>query len=194
MGKIVMSGPQNVSLDGVVQDPDGKEEFSRGGWFVEFGGSDLEDWNRIALDEALHAEAWLLGRRSYEFFGARWRPRSGELADRLNRMPKYVVSSTLKHPDWENSTVLDGDPVSEVARLKAEMDGEIAVPASYQLGRMLIEHDLVDELRLVVFPVVLGTGQRLFGETADKKAMRLLDARTIGDGLVYLTYEMVRAV
>jgi dihydrofolate reductase len=109
-------------------------------------------------------------------------------------MPKYVVSSTLKHPDWENSTVLDGDPVSEVARLKAEVDGEIAVPASYQLGRMLIEHDLVDELRLVVFPVVLGTGQRLFGETADKKAMRLLDARTIGDGLVYLTYEMVRAV
>jgi dihydrofolate reductase len=193
MGKIVMSGPQNVSLDGVVQDPDGKEEFSLGGWFVEFGGKDLEEWNKVALDEARRAEAWLLGRRSYEFFGARWRPRSGELADRLNSMPKYVVSSTLNDPEWENSTVLDGDPVSEVAKLKEELDGEIVVPASYQLGRTLIEHDLVDELRLVVFPVVLGAGERLFGETADKKPMRLLDARTVGDGLAYLTYEMVRA-
>jgi dihydrofolate reductase len=192
MGKIVMSGPQNVSLDGVIQDPDGKEEFRLGGWFVEFGGKDLEDWNKVALDEALRAEAWLLGRRSYEFFGVRWRPRTGELADRLNSMPKYVVSSTLSHPDWENSTVLDGDPVSEVARLKQQLDGEIVVPASYQLARTLIEHDLVDELRLVVFPVVLGAGQRLFGEAPDKKPMRLLDARTVGDGLAYLTYQMVR--
>ena len=111
MGTIVMSGPQNVSLDGVVQDPDGKEGFRLGGWFVEFGGKDLEEWNKVALAEALGAEAWLLGRRSYEFFGIRWRPRSGELADRLNSMPKYVVSSTLVDPDWNNSTVLEGDVV-----------------------------------------------------------------------------------
>jgi len=192
MGKIVISGPQNVSLDGVVQDPDGEEGFRLGGWFNEFGGKDLEEWAKVALDEALDAEAWLLGRRSYEFFGARWRPRSGELADRLNNMPKYVVSSTLEHPDWNNSTVLKGDVVAEVSKLKQELDGEIVVPASYQLGRTLMEHDLVDELRLVVFPVVLGTGERFFGETSDKKPMRLVRAQTIGDGLVFLTYELVR--
>ena len=192
MGKIVMSGPQNISLDGVVQDPDGKEGFRRGGWFVQFGGKDLEAWNKVALDEALGAEAWLLGRRSYEFFGERWRPRSGELADRLNSMPKYVVSSTLEHPVWNNSTVLKGDVVTEVSRLKEELDGEIVVPASYQLGRTLMELDLVDELRLVVFPVVLGTGERLFGDTGAKKPMRLVNAQTIGEGLVYLTYKFVR--
>jgi dihydrofolate reductase len=192
MGKIVISGPQNASLDGVVQDPDGKEGFSLGGWFVQFGGKDLEDWNKVALDEALRAEAWLLGRRSYEFFGGRWRARSGELADRLNSIPKYVVSSTLDDPKWNNSTVLKGDVVSEVSRLRQELDGEIVVPASYQLGRTLIEHDLVDELRLVVFPVVLGDGERLFGEASAKKPMRLLDARTIGDGLAFLTYQMIR--
>ena len=191
MGKIVMSGPQNVSLDGVVQDPDGEEGFSLGGWFVQFGGKDLEAWSKVALDEALGAEAWLLGRRSYEFFGARWRPRSGELADRLNNMPKYVVSSTLEHPDWNNSTVLKGDVVTEVSKLKQEIDGEIVVPASYQLGRALMEHDLVDELRLVVFPVVLGTGERLFGETSDNKPMRLVSAQTIGDGLAFLTYQFL---
>jgi dihydrofolate reductase len=192
MGKIVISGPQNVSLDGVVQDPDGQEGFRLGGWFVEFGGKDLEEWNKVALDEALRAEAWLLGRRSYEFFGVRWQPRTGELADRLNSMPKYIVSSTLEDPEWNNSTVLKGDVVTEVSKLKQALDGEIVVPASYQLVRKLMEHDLVDELRLVVFPVVLGAGERLFDETTDKKPMRLLDARTIGDGLAYLTYERVR--
>jgi dihydrofolate reductase len=192
MGKIVMSGPQNVSLDGVIQDPDGEEGFRLGGWFVQFGGKDLEEWNKVALDEALGAEAWLLGRRSYDFFGVRWRPRNGELADRLNNMPKYVVSSTLEHPDWNNSTVLKGDVVTEVSKLKQELDGEIVVPASYQLGRTLMEHDLVDELRLVVFPVVLGTGERFFGETNDKKPMRLVRAQTIGDSLVFLSYELVR--
>ena len=192
MGKIVMSGPQNVSLDGIVQDPDGKEGFERGGWFVQFGGKDLEDWNKVALDEALGAEAWLLGRRSYEFFGARWRPRTGELADRLNSMPKYVVSSSLEHPDWNNSTVLQGDVVTAVTKLKQELDGEIVVPASYQLGRTLIEHDLIDELRLVVFPVILGAGERLFGEKSGTKPMRLARNKTIGDGLVYLTYEFLR--
>jgi dihydrofolate reductase len=192
MGKIVMSGPQNVSLDGVVQDPDGQEGFGLGGWFVEFGGKDLEEWNKVALEEALGAEAWLLGRRSYEFFGARWRPRSGELADRINSMPKYVVSSTLEDSEWNNSTVLKGDVVTEVSKLKQQLDGEIVVPASYQLGRTLIEHDLVDELRLVVFPVVLGSGERLFGETSDKKSMRLVSMSTIGDGLAFVTYEVVR--
>jgi dihydrofolate reductase len=192
MGKIVMSGPQNVSLDGVVQDPDGAEGFERGGWFIQSGGKDLEEWNKVALDDALGAEAWLLGRRSYEFFGVRWRPRDGELADRLNSMPKYVVSSTLEDPEWNNSTVLKGDVVTEVSKLKQQLDGEIVVPASYQLGRTLIEHDLIDELRLVVFPVVLGAGERLFGETSDKKPMRLVDTKTIGHGLVFLTYELVR--
>ncbi len=192
MGKIVMSGPQNVSLDGVVQDPDGQEGFELGGWFVQFGGKDLEEWNKVALDEALGAEAWLLGRKSYEFFGTRWRPRNGELADRINSMPKYVVSSTLEDPEWNNSTVLKGDVVTEVSKLKQQVDGEIVVPASYQLGRALIEHGLVDELRLVVFPVVLGAGERLFGETSDMNPMRLLDARTIGDGLAFLAYEIVR--
>jgi len=192
MGKIVMGGPQNVSLDGVVQDPDGKEGFGRGGWFVQFGGMDLEEWNKVALDDALGAEAWLLGRRSYEFFGARWRPRTGELADRLNSMPKYVVSSSLEHPDWNNSTVLQGDLVTAVTKLKQELHGEIVVPASYQLGRTLIEHDLIDELRLVVFPVVLGAGERLFGENSGTKPMRLARNKAIGDGLVYLTYEFVR--
>src|SRR5689334_21384642 len=187
MGRIVMSGPQNISLDGVVQDPDGKEGFELGGWFVEFGGKDLEAWNQVALDEALRAEAWLLGRRSYEFFGMRWRPRTGELADRLNRLPKYVVSSTLEDPEWDNTTVLKGDVVAEVAKLKQELNGEIVIPASYRLGRSLIAHDLVDELRLVVFPVVLGAGERFFGADGGKKPLRLAGTRTIGDGLVLLT-------
>ena len=192
MGKIVISGPQNVSLDGVVQDPDGAEGFRLGGWFVEFGGKDLEEWNKVAPDEALRAEAWLLGRTSYEFFGARWRPRSGELADRLNTMPKYVVSSRLQDADWKNTTVLKGDAVTEVSKLKQELDGEIVIPGSHQLGRALIENNLVDELRLVVFPVVLGAGERLFAPTGSKKPMRLVQAKTLGEGLAFLTYELVR--
>ena len=193
MGKIVISGPQNVSLDGVVQDPDGQEGFARGGWFAEFGGKDLEEWNKVALDEALHAEAWLLGRKSYEFFGTRWRPRTGELADRLNTIPKYVVSSTLEDPQWNNSTVLRGDVATEVSKLKQELDGEIVVPGSHQLVHTLLEHDLVDEVRLVVFPVVLGAGKRLFGETSDRRPMRLVDTKTIGDRLVLLAYARVRS-
>lgn len=192
MGKIVMSGPQNMSLDGVVQDPDGAEGFALGGWFVESGGKDLDAWNQLALEEALRAEAWLLGRRSYEFFGMRWRSRTGELADRINVMPKYVVSSTLATPEWNNSTVLAGEPVAEVAKLKQSLDGEIILPASYQLARTLMAHDLVDELRLVVFPVALGSGERLFGQTSEKKPLRLVNTRTVGDGLILLTYEMVR--
>ncbi len=192
MGKIVIS--TNVSLDGVVQDPDGEEDFRLGGWFGQFGGKDLQEWAKVSLEEALRAEALLLGRRSDEWFAERWSSRSGEWADRLNSLPKYVVSSTLEHPRWSNSTVLKGEVVDEVTKLKQELDGEILVYASYQLGRTLIEHDLVDELRLVVYPVVLGAGERLFGETSDKKPMRLVDTKTIGDGLTFLTYQMVRDV
>jgi dihydrofolate reductase len=190
MGKIVIS--TNVSLDGVVQDPDGEEGFRLGGWFGQFGGKDLEEWAKVELEEALGTEALLLGRRSDEWFATRWLSRSGAFADRLNSLPKYVVSSTLQEPKWNNSTVLKGDVVSEVSKLKQELNGDIVVYASYQLGRTLIEHDLVDELRLVVFPVVLGAGERLFGETSDKKPMRLVDTKTIGEGLAFLTYEMVR--
>ena len=190
MGKIVIS--TNVSLDGVVQDPDGEEGFRLGGWFGQFGGKDLEQWAEVETDEALRADALLLGRRSEEWFATRWASRTGEWADRLNSMPKYVVSSTLTEPRWSNSTILKGDVVDEVSKLKQEIAGEILVYASYQLERALIEHDLVDELRLVVFPVVLGEGERLFGPTGDKKPMRLVSAQTIGDGLAFLTYQPVR--
>jgi dihydrofolate reductase len=190
MGKIVVS--TNVTLDGVVQDPDGKEGFRHGGWFGRFGGKDIEAWGRISLAEALGAQALLLGRRSDEWFAARWASRSGEWADRLNRLPKYVVSATLEEPRWSNSTVLKGDAASEVSKLKQELAGEIVVYASYQLGRTLMEHDLVDELRLTVFPVALGSGERLFGETTEQKPMRLLSTRIVGDGLAFLTYELVR--
>ena len=190
MGRIVIT--TNVSLDGVVQDPDGKEGFSRGGWFVQSGGKDLEEWGKAEYAEALGTAALLLGRRSDEYFGSRWNSRSGELADRLNSMPKYVVSSTLEDPVWNNSTVLNGNVVDEVTRLKQQIDGDIVVYASYQLGRTLIEHDLVDELRLIVFPVVLGAGERLFGATSDTKPFRLTGSRTVGNGLAFLTYQVVR--
>ena len=191
MGRIVISGPQNVSLDGVVQDPDGKEDFRLGGWFVEFGGKDIEEWAKVALDEALRAEALLLGRRSDEWFAARWSARDGEWADRLNSLPKYVVSSTLDQAKWANSTVLKGDVVTEVSKLRQELDGDIVVYGSTRLVHTLMEHDLVDELRLTVYPVVLGSGERLFGETSDKIPMRLISTQTVGDGLALLSYERV---
>ena len=190
MGKLVIA--TNASLDGVVQDPDGQEGFRLGGWFGEFGGKDLEQWTKVSLAEALRAEALLLGRRTDEWFAARWAGRTGEWADRLNSLPKYVVSSTLQEPRWSNATVLKGEVVDEVVKLKQELAGDIVVYASYQLGRTLMEHDLVDELRLTVFPVVLGAGQRLFGETTDKKPMRLIDTKLIGAGLAFFTYELVR--
>ena len=187
MGRIVVS--ENVTLDGVIQDPAGDEGFSHGGWVGLI--KDSPQLNKLALDEALGAEALLLGRRSYEWFAARWPSRSGELADRLNSLPKYVVSSTLEHPDWNNSKVLKGDLVNDVSKLKQELNGEIVVPASFQLVRTLMEHDLVDELRLKIFPIVLGAGERLFGETSDKKPMRLLNTQTVEGGIVYLTYQPV---
>jgi dihydrofolate reductase len=189
MGKVVVS--ENISLDGVVQDPAGVEGFRHGGWIGRIGDRGREEAGKVALDEALGAQAWLLGRRSYEFFAARWPSRTGELADRLNSLPKYVVSSTLKDPDWNNTTVLKGEAVEEVSKLKQAIAGEIVIPASGQLVHTLFEHDLVDELRLMVYPVVLGAGERLFGETTDKKSMRLLDARTVAGDLAYLTYERV---
>ena len=188
MGRIVVS--DNASLDGVVQDPAGDEGFRVGGWVGLI--KDSPELGKLALDEALGAEALLLGRRSYEWLGARWPSRSGELADRLNGLPKYVVSSTLERPDWNNSTVLNGDVATEVSKLKHELDGDIVVPASFQLVRTLMEHDLVDELRLKIFPVVLGAGERLFGETSDKKPLRLVDTRTVEGGVAYLVYELAR--
>jgi dihydrofolate reductase len=187
LGRIVIS--ENVSLDGVVEDPAGDEGFDRGGWIGPI--KDRPQLNKLALDEALEAGAFLLGRRSYEWFAARWPSRSGELADRLNNMPKYVVSSSLENLDWNNSTLLRGDTVDEVSRLKQSVNGDIVVPASFQLARTLIEHGLVDELRLKLHPVVLGDGKRLFGEIADKKPLRLLSTTTIDRDVVYLTYELV---
>jgi dihydrofolate reductase len=190
MGKIVVT--TNTSLDGVVQDPDGQEGFARGGWFFQFGGKDLEGWTRLETDESFGAAALLLGRTSDAWFAARWLNRGGEWADRLNSMPKYVVSSTLQAPRWSNATVLNGDVVAEVSKLKQRIDGEILVYASYQLVRALVEADLVDEFRLVLFPVLLGCGARLFGETSDRKPLRLLGVRTIGEGLSMVCYEVIR--
>jgi dihydrofolate reductase len=188
MGKIVIS--ENVSLDGVIQDPTGDEGFSHGGWF-DFDRAG-EQWAKIEFAEALGADALLLGRRSYEWFATRWSSRSGEWADRLNSLPKYVVSSTLEDPDWINSRVLKGELVNEVSKLKQELDGDIVVYASGRLVRTLMEHDLVDELRLMLYPVVVGAGERLFGQATDQRPMRLVDTRTVGDGLALLTYQLVR--
>src|SRR5262249_42345101 len=188
MGRIVVS--DNVSLDGVIQDPAGDEGFERGGWVGLI--KDRPGAGKLALDEALATEALLLGRRSYEWMAGRWPSRSGELADRLNSMPKYVVSSTLEDPVWNNSTVIEGDAASEVSKLKQELEGDIVVVASFQLVHTLLEHDLVDELRLKVYPVVLGAGQRLFGETSGTRPMRLVDTQIIDCDVVSLTYERVR--
>ena len=190
MGKIIVS--ENVTLDGVVQDPAGVEGFRHGGWFLQIGDKDREEWAKAELGEALGAEALLLGRRSYEFFAARWPSRSGEYADRLNGMPKYVVSSTLDEARWGNGTVLNGDVVKEVSKLKQELAGEIVVYASHQLVHTLLEHDLVDEIRMMIYPIALGAGERLFAGMSDKKPLRLVNARTVGDSLALLTYELVR--
>jgi dihydrofolate reductase len=189
MGKIVVS--ENVTLDGVVQDPAGAEGFGRGGWVGRVGERGREEAAKVLLDEALGAEAQLFGRRTYEFLAARWPSRSGGLADRLNDMPKYVVSSTLTDAGWNNSTVLAGDVIQEVSKLKEELDGEIVVAGSIRLVRALMKSELVDELRLMIYPVVLGAGERLFGETSDQRRVRLVETRTVDD-LAYLTYEVVR--
>ena len=178
MGKIVVS--QNISLDGVVEDPTGEGGFARGGWFGRYMG-DREAWARVELAEALGADALLLGRRTDEYFGPRWNTADGEWADRLRSIPKYVVSSTIDEAVWVNSTVLKGDVVEEAQGLKRRITGEIVVYGSRQLARTLLEYDLVDELRLIVFPVVLGAGERLFGDSSDTTSLRLLDTQTIGE-------------
>jgi dihydrofolate reductase len=175
-----------ISLDGVVEDPGGAEDFKYSGWTFEIDRGD--DGNAFKLEETMASDALLLGRVTYEGFAEAWPSREGEFADKFNTMPKYVVSSTLKQADWNNSTVLDGDVVKEVSKLKADSEGEIVVHGSVQLAQALLEHDLVDELRLMLFPVVLGQGKRLFGETSDKKTLQLTESRTVGDGVLILIY------
>jgi dihydrofolate reductase len=174
-----------VSLDGVMEDPGGAEDFEYGGWTFEI---DRGEGDKFKLDETMETDALLLGRKTYEGFAAAWPTREGDFADKFNSMPKYVVSSTLENPEWENTHVLDGDVVAAVRKLKDEQEGTITVHGSGQLAQTLIEHDLVDQLNLMVFPVVLGRGKRLFGETSDKKRLELAESRTVGDGVVILIY------
>jgi len=185
VGRIVVT--EFMSLDGVIEDPGGAEDFRHGGWSFEISRGDEGD--KFKLDETMSAEALLLGRVTYEGFAEAWPSREGEFADKFNTMPKYVVSSTLEEPEWNNTTVLKGDVAEEVAKLKQEQEGDVVVHGSPRLVQTLVELDLVDELRLMVFPVVLGTGKRLFGETSDKKPLQLVDSKMVGDGVAILTYE-----
>jgi dihydrofolate reductase len=185
MGRIVVT--EFVSLDGVMEDPGGAEDFKYGGWSFEFDRGD--EGNQFKLDETLDTEALLLGRVTYEGFADAWPSREGEFADKFNTMPKYVVSSTLDAPEWNNSTVIDGDVVEEVTKLRRDADGDLVVHGSAQLVQTLLDHGLVDELRLMVFPVVLGSGKRLFGETSDKKNLKLAEAKTVGEGVSILVYQ-----
>jgi dihydrofolate reductase len=189
VGRIVVT--EFVSLDGVMEGPAGDDDFVRGAWSFEVDRG--EEGDKFKLDETLETQALLLGRRTYEGFAAAWPSRAGEFADKFNNMPKYVVSSTLEDPEWNNTTVLRGDPREEVSNLKREQEGDIVVHGSAQLVHALVENDLVDELRLMVFPVVLGTGKRVFGETSDKKRLKLADSKTVGDGVTILVYETAGA-
>jgi dihydrofolate reductase len=187
MGRIVVT--EFVSLDGVIEAPGGGEDYKHGGWTFEIERG--PEGNKFKLDELVEAEAQLLGRRTYEGFAAAWPGREDEagFAEKMNGMPKYVVSSTLDEAEWNNSTVLSGELAEEIARLKAEVDGVILVAGSAELVQGLLEHDLVDELRLMVFPVVLGSGKRLFGENDEKLPLQLTESKTVGDGIAVLTYE-----
>jgi dihydrofolate reductase len=188
MAKIVVT--EFVSLDGVMQAPGG-EEFKYPGWTFEFDRGD--EGNQFKLDETMEADALLLGRITYESFAGAWPSRDGEFADKFNTMPKFVVSSTLDDPDWNNTTVLKGDAAEEAIRLKDELDGVIQVPGSLRLVQALMEADLVDQLNLMVFPVALGTGRRLFAEMDDRKDWKLAESRPVGpDGVIVLTYERDR--
>jgi dihydrofolate reductase len=183
MGRIVVT--EFVSLDGVMEDPGGSESYKHGGWTFKI---DTGEGMNFKLQETMATDALLLGRVTYEGFAEAWPTRDGEFADKFNGMPKYVVSSTLEHPEWNNSTVLDGDLAAEVERLKKQYEGDVTVHGSATLAQALLEQDLVDELRLMVFPVVLGSGKRLFGDTSDAKRLELVDTRTVGDGVLILTY------
>jgi dihydrofolate reductase len=188
MARIVVT--EFVSLDGVMEDPGGSEDFKHGGWAFAFSRG--EEGDKFKVDETMGSDALLLGRRTYEGFADAWPGREGEFADRFNSMPKYVVSSTLSDPGWTNSTVLDGDVVEAVTKLREQPGGDIVVHGSAQLAQTLLANDLVDEVRLMVFPVVLGAGKRLFGDTDDKKPLRLTDSRVVGDGVAIMVYEPVR--
>jgi dihydrofolate reductase len=185
VGRIVVT--EFISLDGVMEDPGGSENFRHGGWSFEFSRG--EEGDKFKLDETLASDALLLGRVTYEGFAAAWPTREGEFADKFNTMPKYVVSSTLEDPSWNNTTVLRGDVAEETAPLKERHERDVVVHGSARLVQALLDADLVDELRLMVFPVVLGSGKRLFGETGDKKALRLADSKVVGDGVAILTYQ-----
>ena len=188
MGRIVVT--EFISVDGVIEDPGGAEDFKYGGWSFEYKRG--EEGDRFKLDETRSSAALLLGRKTYEGFADAWPQRDGEFADLFNNMPEYVVSSTLSDPEWNNSTVIDpGDLAGEVARLRDEVDGDIVVHGSAQLTQALVEEGLVDELRLMVFPVVLGAGKRLFGETSDKKPLELAESKTMGDGVSVQIYRPV---
>src|SRR4051812_39824037 len=188
MGRIVVT--EFVSLDGVMEDPGGAEDFKHGGWSFEISRGDEGD--KFKLDEAFASDALLLGRKTYEGFADAWPSRDGEFADKFNNMPKYVVSSTLENPEWSNSTVLEGDVAEAVSEVKQAHDGDIVVHGSARLVQTLLENDLVDELRLMVFPVTLGSGKRLFGDATEKKPLRLVDSRTVGDGVAILVYGPAR--
>ena len=189
MGRIVVT--EFMSLDGVIEDPGGDGSFRHRGWSFEISRGDEGD--KFKLDETLSSEALLLGRVTYEGFAAAWPSRDGEFADKFNAMPKYVVSSRLENPEWSNTTVLKGDIAEEVAKLRQGHDGDIVVHGSARLVQTLLEHDLVDELRLMVFPLVLGNGKRLFGDTSDKKPLRLVETKVVGDGVTILVYQPVSA-
>ena len=186
MGRIVVT--EFISLDGVIEAPGGGEDYKHAGWTFEFDRG--EEGDAFKLDEVLEADAQLLGRRTYEGFAAAWPNYTDEVgfAAKMNSMPKYVVSKTLESADWSNSTILSGDLVDEITKLKDDVDGVILVAGSAQLVQALIEHDLVDELRLMVFPIVLGKGKRLWGETSDKKRFTLADTKSVGEGIAVLTF------
>ena len=177
-----------VSLDGVMEAPGGEPGFKYPGWTFEFDRGD--DGNQFKLDETRQAAALLLGLRTYESFAGAWPKREGEFADKFNAMPKFVVSTTLKDPDWNNTTVLgSGDATAQVRKLKEEFDGELQVPGSHQLVQELIESDLVDQINLMVFPVILGTGKKAFEEKPERRNLRLKESKVVGDGVLVLIYE-----
>jgi dihydrofolate reductase len=184
VGRIVVT--EFVSLDGVMEDPGGAEDFKYGGWSFEISRG--EEGDKFKLDETFDTEALLLGRVTYDGFADAWPQRDGDFADKFNNMPKYVVGAGADPGRWNNVTVLEGDPVQAVSRLRDEVEGNIAVHGSAQLAQTLLEHDLVDELRLMVYPVVLGEGKRIFGKTNGKKSLRLTDSKVVGDGVLILTY------
>jgi dihydrofolate reductase len=188
MGRIVVT--EFVSLDGVMEAPGG-EDFKYPGWSFEFDRG--EDGEQFKLDETLESDALLIGRVTYESFADAWPKREGPFADKFNTMPKYLVSSKIDDPEWNNTTVIKGDVVDEVTKLKQDVDGIIQIPGSRRLVHELIEADLVDEVHMMIFPVILGTGDRMYGESSDKKPMRLKESRTVGDGVVILVYERARS-